>query len=79
MKEFHDLLREAQAIFDAHPCSRFADGTPLKNDVPVLMAEFAHSTKAPKNPEQPCTLCRGLEHDPDFDYCRACGSSTPKN
>jgi len=42
MSDYDELLAQAQKIVEGKPTwKRFIDGTPLSNDVPVWMANFA--------------------------------------
>jgi len=51
--DFVSALKEAKAIVAAYPLHRkFIDGTPLQNDIAVMMAEFAASYRA-SLPAQP--------------------------
>jgi hypothetical protein len=60
---FHDVLCDAEQLVRQKPLwSRFVKGTPLENDVPVMMADFAlrllqrdraaRSVLAPPNDQQ---------------------------
>ena len=59
-----DLLKDAQQIVkDKFLYKRFIDGTPLANDIPCWMADFAQQYTTPQTKEWV-----GLTEDDDIDW-----------